>query len=66
SEIDLNLYLTEIKKFIEGISEILKSNEKNDLKEKLKNIKGTINLRLGKDIFLDLEDASVQDSTNQK
>jgi hypothetical protein len=53
SEIDLNLYLTEIKKFIEEISEILKSNEKNDLKEKLKNIKGIINLRLGKDIFPD-------------
>ncbi|MBX0310483.1 MAG: hypothetical protein JHC31_01545 [Sulfurihydrogenibium sp.] len=66
SEIDLNLYLTEIKKFIEEISEILKSNEKNDLKEKLKNIKGTINLRLEKDIFLDLEDNGVQDLTDQK
>ncbi|MBX0312093.1 MAG: hypothetical protein JHC31_10010 [Sulfurihydrogenibium sp.] len=66
SEIDLNLYLTEIKKFIEEISEILKSNEKNDLKEKLKNIKRTINLKLGKDVFSDLEDNSVQDLTDQK
>jgi hypothetical protein len=66
SEIDLNLYITEIKKFIEEISEILKSNEKNDLKEKLENIKGTINLRLGKDVFSDLEDNSVQDLTDQK
>jgi hypothetical protein len=59
SEIDLNLYLTEIKKFIEEISEILKSNEKNDLKKELENIKGTINLKLGKDVFSDLEDNSV-------
>jgi|GEM_PF-1321544 len=66
SEINLNLYITEIKKFIEEISEILKSNEKNDLKEKLKNIKITINLKLEKDVFSDLEDNSVQDLTDQK
>jgi hypothetical protein len=66
SEIDLNLYITEIKKFIEEISEILKSNEKNDLKEKLKNIKININLKLEKDVFSDLEDNSVQDLTDQK
>jgi hypothetical protein len=54
SEIDLNLYITEIKKFIEEISEILKSNEKSDLKEELEKIKKTINLKLGKDVFSDL------------
>lgn len=66
SEINLNLYITEIKKFIEDISEILKSNEKNNLREELEKIKRTINLRLGKDVFSDLEDNSVQDLTDQK
>jgi hypothetical protein len=66
SEINLDIHITEIKKFIEEISEILKSNEKNDLKKELENIKGTINLKLGKDVFSDLEDNSVQDLTDQK
>jgi hypothetical protein len=53
SERILNLYEMRIRTSIEEISKILESKGRSDLEKELKKIKGTINLRLGREVFSD-------------
>jgi hypothetical protein len=53
SEGILNVYEMRIRESIEEIFKILKSKGRSDLEKELKKIKGTINLKLGREVFSD-------------